>query len=66
MKYPESKYGATLPLQVYLLPLLYDYFFFQRRKENALTRAMWDSAKAIPAKLKTSPFPGQQVTRKQR
>ena len=34
-------------------------FFFQRIKENAFTHAVWDSAEAIPTKLKTPLFPRQ-------
>ena len=37
-------------------------FFFQRRKENAFTHAVWDSAEAIPTKLKTPLFPRQTMT----
>ena len=38
------------------------FFFFQKRKENAFTHAVWDSAKAIPTKLKTPLFPCQTMT----
>ena len=37
-------------------------FFFQERKENAFTQAVWDSAEAKPTKFKTPLFPRQTMT----
>ena len=38
------------------------FFFFQKRKENAFTHAVWVSAEAIPTKIETPLFPRQTMT----
>ena len=49
----EMIYKVSMFCWLFRVRFLDVTFFFQRRKENAFTHAVWDSAEAIPTKLKT-------------